>query len=60
MDEEDLAPQRQKPKPRDLTPVSVAELENYIAQLEAEIARAKAEIAAKRRQRGGAEELFKR
>jgi uncharacterized small protein (DUF1192 family) len=60
MDEEDLAPQRQKPKPRDLNPASVAELENYIAQLEAEIARAKAEIAAKKRQRGGAEELFKR
>ncbi len=60
MDEEDLAPQRQKPKPRDLAPVSVEELEAYIAQLEAEIARARAEINAKRRQRGGAENLFKR
>ena len=60
MDEEDLAPQRQKPKPRDLTPVSVAELEAYISQLEAEIARACAEINAKRKQRGGAEQLFKR
>ena len=60
MDEEDLAPQRQKPKKRDLTPVSVAELEAYIAELEEEIARARAEISAKIRQRGGAEQLFKR
>jgi len=60
MDEEDLLPQRQKPKPRDLTVLGVAQLEEYIVELEAEIARARAEIAAKRKQRGGAESLFKR
>ena len=60
MDEEDLLPQRQKPKPRDLTVLGVAELEEYIAELEAEIARARDEIGRKRRQRGGAENLFKR
>ncbi len=60
MDEEDLLPQRQKPKPRDLTVMGVAELDSYIAELESEIARARDEIAAKRRQRGGAESLFKR
>ena len=60
MDEEDLLPQRQKPKPRDLSPLGVVELEAYIAELEAEIARARNEIAAKRKQRGGAESLFKR
>ena len=60
MDEEDLLPQRQKPKPRDLTVLGVAQLEEYIAELEGEIARARAEIAAKRKQRGGAENLFKR
>ena len=60
MDEEDLLPQRQKPKPRDLTVLGVAELEAYIGELEAEIARARSEIAAKRKQRGGAESLFKR
>ena len=59
-DEEDLAPQRQTPKPRDLTLLGIAELEEYIAGLEAEIARARAEIAAKQKQRGGAEALFKR
>ena len=60
MDEEDLLPQRQKAKPRDLTVLGIAELEAYIVGLEAEIARARAEIAAKRKQRGGAEGLFKR
>lgn len=60
MDEEDLLPQRQKPKLKDLTLLGVAELEEYIAGLEAEIARARAEIAAKQRQRTGAEALFKR
>ena len=60
MEEEDLLPQRQKPKPRDLTVLGVAQLEEYVAKLEGEIARARAEIAAKRKQRGGAESLFKR
>jgi uncharacterized small protein (DUF1192 family) len=60
MDEEDLLPQRQKPKPRDLTLLGIAELEDYIGELEQEIARARAEIAQKRSHRGGAEALFKR
>jgi uncharacterized small protein (DUF1192 family) len=60
MDEEDLAPLKQPKKKRDLTPMAVAELEAYIAELEDEIARARAEIGAKRKQRGGAEALFKR
>ncbi len=60
MDEEDLLPQRQKPKPKDLTLLGVAELEEYIAGLEAEIARARAEIAVKQKQRTGAEALFRR
>ena len=60
MDEEDLLPQRQPVKPRDLTLLGIAELDEYIAGLESEIARARAEIAAKQRQRTGAEALFKR
>ena len=59
-DEEDLTPQRQPAKPKDLTLLGIAELEEYIAGLEAEIARARAEIAAKQNQRSGAEALFKR
>ena len=60
VDEEDLVPRNQPKKPRDLTLLGIAELEEYIAGLEAEIARARAEIAAKQKQRTGAEALFKR
>jgi uncharacterized small protein (DUF1192 family) len=60
MDEEDLLPQRQAAKPRDLTPLGIAELEAYIAGLEVEIGRARAEIVVKGRQRSGAESIFKR
>ena len=60
MDEEDLLPQRQPPKPKDLTLLGIAELEEYIAGLESEIARARGEIAAKQKQRSGAEALFRR
>jgi uncharacterized small protein (DUF1192 family) len=60
MDEDDLLPQRAKPKPKDLTPLSIAELEAYIEELEGEIARARADIAAKKARRGGAEAIFKR
>jgi uncharacterized small protein (DUF1192 family) len=60
MDEEDLLPQRQPKKPKDLTLLGIAELEEYIAGLEGEVARARAEIAAKQKQRSGAESLFKR
>jgi uncharacterized small protein (DUF1192 family) len=60
MDEEDLLPRNQPVKLKELTLLGVAELEEYIGRLESEIARARAEIAAKRKQRSGAEELFKR
>lgn len=60
MDEDDLRPLKQKPQPKDLTPMSIEELEGYIAGLEAEIRRAKEAIVAKKAQRGGAESLFKR
>jgi uncharacterized small protein (DUF1192 family) len=60
VDEEDLEPRRKLPKKRDLGPMAVAELESYIVELEEEITRTRNEIAAKRKQRGGAESLFKR
>ena len=60
IDEEDLTPQRQPPKLKDLTLMGIVELEEYIAGLDSEIARARAEIAAKQKQRSGAESLFKR
>jgi uncharacterized small protein (DUF1192 family) len=60
IEEEDLAPQREPRKLKDLTLLGIAELEEYIAVLEGEAARARAEIAAKQKQRSGAEALFKR
>jgi len=60
MDDEELEPRKKAAKLRDLTLMAIAELETYIQDLEAEIARARGEIAAKRKQRGGAESLFKR
>ena len=60
IDEEDLVPRNQPRKPKDLTLLGIAELQEYIAALKAEITRARAEIAAKQNQRSGAEALFKR
>ena len=60
MEEEDLLPQRKKPAKKDLSPLGVAELEAYVGELEEEIASARVEIAAKRKQRSGADALFKR
>jgi len=60
MDEEELEPRQKTPKLRDLGPMAIAELEAYIGSLEQEITRARDEIAAKRKQRSGAEGLFKR
>ena len=60
LEDEDLAAQKQPPKKKDLTPLSIAELEDYIAAMEEEILRVREAIAAKRKQRGGAESLFKR
>jgi len=45
MDIEDLEPRKTKPKPKNLDPLSVDELEDYIRELEEEIARVKGEIA---------------
>ncbi len=60
MDFEDLEP-RNKAKPKkDLQPMSVAELDEYIAALEAEIGRARDAIAAKQKDRLGAESLFRK
>ena len=60
MDEEDLLPRQKKPQKKDLSPLGVAELEAYISELDQEIERARTEIAAKRKQRSGADALFKR
>ncbi|MBI3451743.1 MAG: DUF1192 domain-containing protein [Rhodospirillales bacterium] len=60
MDLDDLEPRKQKPKPKDLGPYSIEELNDHIATLEAEIARARAAIAAKQAHRSGADVFFKK
>ena len=60
MDLEDLEPRKAKPKPRNLDPLSVDELNDYIGELEAEIARVRQEIARKQAHRSAAAAFFKR
>jgi uncharacterized small protein (DUF1192 family) len=59
IDSDDLElPQKAKPKLRDLQPMSIGELEDYIAEMEAEIVRADEMIAKKKAHKSGIESLF--
>jgi uncharacterized small protein (DUF1192 family) len=58
--EDDDLPRKRTLPPKDLTPLSVAELGEYIEALEAEAARARAAVAAKQSHRAGLDSLFKR
>ncbi|MEE9301977.1 MAG: DUF1192 domain-containing protein [Alphaproteobacteria bacterium] len=60
MDEEDLEPRHKAPKPRDLEPMSIEALGDYIAELESEIARVRGAIEAKENTRRGADAFFKK
>jgi uncharacterized small protein (DUF1192 family) len=60
MFDDDLEPRTKKPKAKDLSLLSVSDLETYIAALEAEIMRAREEILARKKQKSGAEAIFKR
>ena len=57
---DELEPRKAKAPLKELSTLSVAELEDYISRLEGEIARARAAIAAKQAHRSGAEALFKK
>jgi uncharacterized small protein (DUF1192 family) len=59
IEDDEREPRNVPAKKRDLVPLSIAELESYIAEMEAEILRVREAIAAKRHQRSGAEGLFK-
>lgn len=59
MDTDDLEPRTKKPQKRNLEPMSVEELQGYIADLQAEIARVEEDIARKRKHLSVAESLFK-
>ena len=60
MDEDDLLPRKAAPQVRNLEPMSLAELEAYIAELDHEIERVQADIAAKHRHMSGADALFRK
>ncbi len=60
VDADDLEPRKARPAPKNLEPLSIEELDDYIAELEAEIERVRADIAAKQGHRSGAEAAFKK
>ena len=59
MEWNDLEPQKEKPKPKNLVEMSIAALGEYIDELQAEIVRAEAIIKSKEAARDGAESVFK-
>jgi uncharacterized small protein (DUF1192 family) len=59
MDLDDLEPRKAKHQLRNLDPLSVEELENYIAEMKAEILRVEEKIAAKKAHLSAASGLFK-
>ncbi len=60
MDWDELDPRKAPKALKNLDPLSVEELNDYIAELEAEIGRARAAIQSKQQVRSGAEGLFKK
>lgn len=60
MDADDLEPRKPAPQLRNLDPMSIEELKDYIGDLKGEIARVEAAITRKESVRAGAEAFFKR
>ncbi|HVG81955.1 MAG TPA: DUF1192 family protein [Methylomirabilota bacterium] len=58
IDTDELEPVKKRIEPLNLDPLSIAELEAYIAQLNGEIERARAKIAAKKAHRDAASSVF--
>ena len=58
LENDDLPKNMPKPK-RDLDPISIEELHEYIAEMQEEIERVRAEIARKEAHRAGVESIFK-
>ncbi|MBM3620147.1 MAG: DUF1192 domain-containing protein [Alphaproteobacteria bacterium] len=59
-EDEDLEPRNRKPKPKDLSGLSIEELRDYIADMKAEIARAEETIKAKQSHASAAALFFKK
>lgn len=60
MDADDLEPRKKPQAPRNLDPMSIEELRDYIVELQGEIARAQEAIIRKQAVKAGAEAFFKR
>lgn len=60
MDAEDLEPRKKPTQKRDLDPMSVEELEEYIVDMQDEIQRVRDNITAKKQHREGIEGIFKK
>ena len=60
MEDEDDLPRKLDWQPKNLEPLSIDQLEDYISVLEGEIARVRGDIATKRAKLGAAEAFFKK
>jgi uncharacterized small protein (DUF1192 family) len=60
LDTDDLEPRPLRPKPTDLSGMSIEDLRDYVGELKAEIERAEAAIAGKLSHIQGAESLFRK
>lgn len=60
MNPDDLDPPKAQQSLKDLSPLSIAELREYIHALQAEIARAEADIVKKERDKLAADALFRK
>ncbi|TWT02055.1 DUF1192 domain-containing protein [Reyranella sp. CPCC 100927] len=59
-DDDELDPRTKKPQPKNLDPMSVEELGDYIAELKAEIGRVEVKIKAKQAHAAAAQMFFKK
>ncbi len=59
MEDEDDLPRKLDWQPKNLEPLSIDQLEDYISVLEGEISRVRADMAAKQSDLGAAESIFK-
>ena len=57
--DDDLDPKTKQPKLKDLDPMSVSELEEYITSMKSEIIRVEADIAKKKAHQDAVSSLFK-
>jgi uncharacterized small protein (DUF1192 family) len=59
-EDDDLEPRAKKPQPKNLDPMSIEDLRDYIGELKAEIARVEEKIKAKQAHAAAAQMFFKR